>query len=192
MTESCQATPDPTFLASNGEWQLSYIERMLVRTMRLWAFDRRRWIEAIVEFNRICGPRHATLVCEALHDMFYILGTGARRTVRLYPSACAHSSHDERCMLTILAAIQNEEEARGAAVAQWLLRQPAAEEVMVPAQIAGATLLEKGYRLPLRAAATAPLRKAWHQDETGHTAQHKDRVRHPRRRGGGETGPGPV
>jgi len=86
---------------------LSYIEHLLLYALRQWARDQSRWPEIVLEFNRICGPRAATRLCESLDSAFRTLGLHARRTIRLHPIGCCQISPVETCMLNIIAAHQS-------------------------------------------------------------------------------------
>jgi hypothetical protein len=111
-----QATP---FLHAADD--LNYIERLFVHAIRQWAADRKRWPQVVLEFNRACGPRRASRICDDLARLFAAIGTGARRTIRLHPPVCCHVGHDEIAVLNLLAAHQRGAHAHAEALRVWLL-----------------------------------------------------------------------
>lgn len=117
---------------------LSHVERLLVHALRLWVADRRRWPEVVLEFNRVCRPRVATVVCESLESLFHTLGLHARRRVRLHRPVCCRVSPDELCLLNLIAARQSHDETHADALANWLVpRSTAAALVSDIDRIAG-------------------------------------------------------
>lgn len=138
--------------------ELTYAERMIVHALRMWAHDRRRWIDVILEFNRVCGPQPASRICQSLDGAFHELGTRARRRIRLHLPMCCHVSPDELCVLNLVAAIQHGEPLHAQAVARWLLPAGTAPGVTAHLAIAAEGLFACGYELPLRR--PAPAREA--------------------------------
>lgn len=129
---------------------LTYAERLVVLALRMWAHDRRRWTDVILEFNRVCGPQPASRICQGLDDAFRQLGRQARRRVRLHLPVCCRVSPDEVCLLNLLAAVQHAEHDHAAAAARWLLPEHLAGEVLEPLAVAAQELFACGYELPLR------------------------------------------
>lgn len=130
--------------------ELTYAERLVVLALRMWAHDRRRWTDVILEFNRVCGPQPASRICQALDDTFRLLGRQARRRVRLHVPVCCRVSPDEVCLLNLLAAVQHAERDHAAAAARWLLPEDHATEIIEPLAVAAQELFACGYELPLR------------------------------------------
>lgn len=134
---------------------LSYAERLIVHALRMWARDRRRWIDVILEFNRVCGPQPASRICQGLDEAFREIGMHARRRIRLHMPTCCHVSPDELCVLNLMAAIQHGEEPHVRAAACWLLPPKCTPGVSEHLAVAAEGLFACGYELPLRRPAPA-------------------------------------
>jgi len=72
--------------------RLSYTERLILQALRQWVADQKRWPDVVLEFNRTCGPRAATRICDALESAFRTLGLHARRQIRLHPPSAVASA----------------------------------------------------------------------------------------------------
>lgn len=143
--------------------ELTYIERLLVHAQRQWVADRSCWSNVVLEFNRACGPRRATRICEALESAFRTLGQNARRQIRLHPVVCCRISHDETCLLNLLAAYQSRETAHAEALIAWLVSRQAAASLTADIDIVTRELCEANYLLEVRQpSARAALPQAMH------------------------------
>ena len=138
----------PTDLPQAGD--LAYMERLLLHSLRQWVQNRARWSEIVLEFNRACGPRTATRLCEALDELFRDVGVETRRHLRLYPPVCCHVSQDELCLLTLLAAHQAGEVLHAEALLRWLVPETAARRIGQRAMLIAGILFEAGYILRYR------------------------------------------
>lgn len=136
--------------------ELTYIERLLVHAQRQWVADRSRWPEVVLEFNRACGPRRATRICEALESVFRTLGQHARRQIRLYPVICCRISHDEICLLNLLSTHQARETTHADALTDWLVSRPAVAALRADIDTVTRELCEANYQLEIRQPATRP------------------------------------
>jgi len=130
--------------------QPTYVERLLVHALRQWVADRSRWSGVVLEFNRICGPHAATQICEALDSAFETLGRHARRRVRLHRPVCCRISHDETCLLNLIAARQNGADGHAHALMRWMVKSAFAAELERDLDIVAGVLLEAGYTLEVR------------------------------------------
>ncbi|MDE0780541.1 MAG: hypothetical protein OSB67_07270 [Alphaproteobacteria bacterium] len=131
---------------------LSYIERLILYALRQWVADEERWPDVVLEFNRSCGPRAATRICEALQSTFRTLGLHARRQIRLHPLICCRVSPDELCLLNILAAHQSQSAFHGQAMINWLVSRNAAGALRSDIDLVARGLFEAGYMLDVRRA----------------------------------------
>jgi hypothetical protein len=131
---------------------LSYIERLILHALRQWVADEERWPEVVLEFNRSCGPRAATRICEALQSTFRTLGLHARRQIRLHPLVCCRVSPDELCLLNIVAAHQSQSAFHGQAMINWLVSRNASEALRSDTDLVARGLFEAGYMLDVRRA----------------------------------------
>jgi hypothetical protein len=129
---------------------LTYMDRLVLHALRQWVQNRERWSEVVLEFNRACGPRTATRLCEALDDLFRDIGVEARRHLRLYPPVCCHVSRDELCILNLLAAHQAGEVLHAEALLRWLVSEPAARRIGQRARQIAQIMYETGYTLKYR------------------------------------------
>lgn len=142
--------------------ELTYMERLLLHSLRQWVQSRKRWSEIVLEFNRACGPRTATRLCEALDGLFRDVGVEARRQLRLYPPVCCHISQDELCLLTLLAAYQAGEILHAEALLRWLVPETAARRIGQSAKQIAGILFEAGYILRYKAPAAVGRRADRH------------------------------
>ena len=126
---------------------LNYMERLLLHALRQWVQNRAHWSEIVLEFNRACGPRTATRLCEALDEFFRDVGIEARRHLRLYPPVCCHVSPDELCILNLLAAHQAGEARHADALLLWLVPNKAARRIRESTRMIARLLFETGYIL---------------------------------------------
>jgi hypothetical protein len=129
---------------------LTYMDRLVLHALRQWVQNRARWSEVVLEFNRACGPRTATRLCEALDDLFRDIGVEARRHLRLYRPVCCHVSRDELCILNLLAAHQAGEVLHAEALLRWLVPEPAVRRIGQRARQIARILSETGYTLKYR------------------------------------------
>jgi hypothetical protein len=129
---------------------LNYMERLVLHALRQWVQNRAQWSEVVLEFNRACGPRTATRLCDALDELFRDLGIRARRHLRLYPPVCCHISQDEICVLNLLAAYQAGEVLHAQAMLQWLVPNTAVRKIGLCAKSIARELFETGYILNYR------------------------------------------
>ena len=113
--------------------------------------NRACWSEIVLEFNRACGPRTATRLCEALDSLFRDVGIEARRQLRLYPPVCCHVSPDELCILNLLAAHQAGEARHADALLLWLVPNKAARRIRESTREIARMLFETGYVLDYQA-----------------------------------------
>lgn len=130
--------------------ELSYIERLLLHALRVWVARRDRWPEVVLEFNRACGPHPATGICETLEDLFHVLGIHARRHIRLCPMVCCHVSHDELCLLNLMAAHQEGAVLHANALTRWLVNGSASHLVGTHTRTVAQHLYDTGYTLERR------------------------------------------
>ncbi|MBS29253.1 MAG: hypothetical protein CL566_10095 [Alphaproteobacteria bacterium] len=130
--------------------ELSYIERLLLHALRVWVARRDRWPEIVLEFNRACGPLPATRICETLQDLFHVLGIHARHRIRLCPMVCCHVSHDELCLLNLVAAQQDGAVVHADALTRWLVGNGAIDCVDAHTRTVAQHLYETGYTLERR------------------------------------------
>lgn len=135
---------------------LIYIERLVLHALRQWVRDQSRWPEIVLEFNRICGPRAATRLCESLDSAFRTLGLHARRRIRLLPVGCARVSADEVCVLNIIAAHQARAARHADAMIGWLVVKGAAISLKSDIDVIARILFEAGYVLDIRTSAARP------------------------------------
>ncbi|MEP4887021.1 MAG: hypothetical protein ABJ215_11680 [Alphaproteobacteria bacterium] len=129
---------------------LNYMERLVLHALRQWVQNRARWSEVVLEFNRVCGPRTATRLCEALDNLFCDIGIEARRHLRLYPPVGCHVSQDELCILNLLAAHQAGDDSHAEALLRWLVPDTAADRIGLIARKIARILFETGYSLKHR------------------------------------------
>lgn len=139
-----QMSPNPT------SHDLAYIERLLLHALRQWVTSRERWPDIVLEFNRTCGPRPASRLCETLESLFHTLGLHARHRVRHYPTACCHVSHDELCLLNLLAAQQNGATLHTEALLRWMVSRVGIRQVRTQTRTIAECLFEAGYTLERR------------------------------------------
>lgn len=130
--------------------ELSYVERLLLHALRQWVSDKERWPEVVLEFNRTCGPRAATRMCESLEAAFRTLGLHARRHVRLHPLLCCSVSQDELCILNVIAAHQSPSALHAKALINWLVSPQAAPALEAEIDIVARSLCDAGYTLDIR------------------------------------------
>lgn len=130
--------------------ELSYVERLLLHALRQWVSDRARWPEVVLEFNRTCGPRAATRMCEALDAAFRTLGLHARRHIRLHPVLCCSVSQDELCLLNIIAAHQSQSVLHAQAMTEWLVSPQAVRALGDEIDVVARSLCDVGYTLDIR------------------------------------------
>lgn len=145
MSEMNWPTPQPATTC-----ELSYIERLLLHALRQWVSDQAHWPEVVLEFNRSCGPRAATQMCEALDATFRTLGLHARRPIRLHPLLCSSVTQDELCLLNIIAAHQSRAPRHARAMIDWLVTPQAAPDLGSQTDILARSLCEAGYVLDVR------------------------------------------
>lgn len=145
MIEMSWSTPQP-----ESAYQLSYAERLLVHALRQWVADRARWSDVVLEFNRGCGPHAATRICDALESAFDTLGRHARRRVRLHRPVCCRISHDEVCLLNLIAARQSGAQSHADALMSWLVEGAYASQLARDLDVVAGALLEAGYTLEVR------------------------------------------
>ena len=129
---------------------LNYMERLLLHALRQWVQNRDCWSEIVLEFNRACGPRTATRICEALDRLFRDVGSAARRHLRLYPPVCCQVSQDELCILNLFAAHQAGAGSHADALLLWLVPTAAASRIRETARAIARELFETGYILEYR------------------------------------------
>ena len=135
---------------------LTYIERLLVHALRQWVHDQSRWPEVVLEFNRTCGPRASTRLCEALDSAFRTLGLHARRNIRLHPVLCCHVSQDELCLLNIIAAHQAHSSRHAEGMMNWLVSRDAAPVLKSDIDVIARALCEADYILDIRRSPARP------------------------------------
>lgn len=145
MIEMSWSTPLPVSAS-----QFTYVERLLVHALRQWVADRRRWSNVLLEFNRACGPQAATRICDALDAAFETLGRHARRNVRLHLPVCCRISHDEICLLNLIAARQTGADSHANALLRWMVEGPYAQSLARDLDTVASALLETGYALEVR------------------------------------------
>jgi len=126
---------------------LNYTERLVLHALRQWVQNRALWSEVVLEFNRACGPRAATRLCDALDELFCDLGINARRHLRLYPPLCCQISQDELCVLNLIAAQQAGASRHAAAILDWLVPEAAARRIGQCTREIARELFETGYTL---------------------------------------------
>jgi len=129
---------------------LNYMERLVLHALRQWVRNRAGWSEIVLEFNRACGPRTATRLCEALDDLFRGVGIEARRHLRLYPPVCCRVSQDELCILNLIAARQAGAGQHADALLLWLVPESAAVRICESTRMIARELFESGYVLEYR------------------------------------------
>lgn len=134
--------------------ELTYIERLIIHAQRQWVADRSRWPEVVLEFNRACGPRRATRICQALDSAFQTLGLYARRQIRLHRPVCCRISHDEICLLNMLAAHQSRAVLHARCLIEWLVPPQAAERLSSDIDVITRELCEADYSLEVRGPST--------------------------------------
>jgi hypothetical protein len=145
MNKMNQPTPE-----SISAGDLSYVERLLLHALRQWVSDRTRWPEVVLEFNRTCGPRAATRMCESLEAAFRTLGLHARRHVRLHPLLCCSVSQDELCVLNVIAAHESQSALHAKSLINWLVSPQAASALETEIDILPRSLYDAGYILNIR------------------------------------------
>ena len=145
MNKMNRPTPE-----SSSAGDLSYVERLLLHALRQWVSDRTRWPEVVLEFNRTCGPRASTRICESLEAAFRTLGLHARRHLRLHPLLCCSISQDELCILNVIATHQSQSVLHAKSLINWLVSPQAASALETEIDILARSLYEAGYILNIR------------------------------------------
>ena len=129
---------------------LSYIERLVLHALRQWVTDQKRWPDVVLEFNRACGPRAATRICDALESAFRTLGLHSRREIRLHPLICCHVSQDELCVLNIVATYQSQSSVHCQALINWIIPGHAVSVLKSDIDQVARGLFSAGYALEVR------------------------------------------
>jgi len=153
MTQTTDLSRNPNPAAQTEQptaHDLNYMERLVLHALRQWVQNRDLWSEVVLEFNRACGPRTATRLCDGLDQLFRDLGIQARRHLRLYPPVCCRISQDELCILNLLAAHQAGEVRHAQALLQWLVPNTAVRPIGLVSKSIARELFETGYTLEYR------------------------------------------
>jgi hypothetical protein len=129
---------------------LSYTERLILHALRQWVADQKRWPDVILEFNRTCGPRAATRICDALESAFRTLGLHARRQIRVHPPICCRVSQDELCVLNIVATYQSQSRLHCRALINWMVPGHAVSNLISDIDQVARGLFDAGYILETR------------------------------------------
>ena len=129
---------------------LSYIERLILHALRQWVTDQKRWPGIVLEFNRACGPRAATQICDALQTTFRTLGLHARRHIRLHPPTSCRISQDELCLLNIHATHQSQSTLHCQALINWMVPRGATALLLSDIDQVARSLFDAGYVLDVR------------------------------------------
>ena len=130
--------------------RLSYTERLILQALRQWVADQKRWPDVILEFNRICGPRAATRICDALESAFRTLGLHARRQIRVHPPICCRVSQDELCVLNIVATYHSQSRLHCRALINWMVPGHAVSNLISDIDQVARGLFDAGYILETR------------------------------------------
>jgi hypothetical protein len=126
---------------------LSDSEHLLVWTWRRIAAGRGDCPLIPREFTRACGE-DAAEVFVTFCTFLRALGCASRRLLRVGPPGSATLTRDERQLLSVIAAAQAGDDARGEAHLRWLARAELRHALAIAANALGAALAAHGHWLP--------------------------------------------
>jgi hypothetical protein len=138
-----------------GHWPTSVQELNEGERLVLWAF--RRWVSGrehlpmlAREFDRQFRQSEARPALIALDAALGELTRHARRTIVYHQPCCACLGADEVCILSLVAALQNDAPAAARAMAQWLVRGEGVEAFITALNDFADCLGGSGHDLPYR------------------------------------------
>lgn len=147
---------------ASGHWPTSVQELNDGERLVLWAF--RRWVSGSEhlpmlarEFDRQFRQVEARPALIALDAALIVLTRHARRTIVYHQPCCACLGADEVCIISIVAALQNDATTAARAMAQWLMRGEGIDGFIAALENFADCLSGSGHDLPYR---TRPRRNA--------------------------------
>ncbi len=145
---------------ASGQWPTSVQELSEGERLVLWAF--RRWVSGrehlpmlAREFDRQFRQCEARPALIALDAALVNLTRHARRTIVYHQPCCAGLAADEVCILSIVAALQNDAVAAARAMSQWLMRGEGVDGFTAALDAFAGCLSGSGHDLPYRTRQTA-------------------------------------
>jgi len=136
-------------------WPTSIQELREGERLVLWAF--RRWVSGrehlpmlAREFDRQFRQSEARPALIALDAALAGLTRHARRTIVYHQPCCACLGADEVCLISIVAALQNDATAAARAMAQWLVRSEGVDGFTTALEDFADCLTGSGHDLPYR------------------------------------------
>lgn len=136
-------------------WPTSVQELTEGERLVIWAF--RRWIAGpdhlpmlAREFDRQFRRSESRQALIALDLAMSLLTRYARRTIMHHQACCPCLAADEVCMISIVAALQNDADAAARAMAPWLLRSDGVSAFLSALDEFADCLTGSGHDLPYR------------------------------------------
>lgn len=136
-------------------WPISIQELTEGERLVLWAF--RRWVSGrehlpmlAREFDRQFRQSESRPALIALDAALTTLTRHARRTIVYHQVCCACLGADEVCLLSIVAALQNDATGAARAMAQWLVRGDGLDGFTTALDDFAGCLTGSGFDLPYR------------------------------------------
>jgi hypothetical protein len=131
--------------------ELSEGERLVVWAFRRWIVGRDQLPMLAREFDRQFRQADARHALIALDAAMTALTRHARRTITHHQACCPCLAADEVCVISIVAALQNDAIEAARAMAQWLVRAAGIDCFVAPLAELADCLGSSGLDLPYRA-----------------------------------------
>lgn len=131
--------------------ELSEGERLVVWAFRRWIAGRDQLPMLAREFDRQFRAADARQALIALDAAMTALTRHARRTIIHHQACCPCLAADEVCVISIVAALQNDATEAARAMAQWLVRSSGVACFVAPLGELAECLGNSGLDLPYRA-----------------------------------------
>ncbi len=130
--------------------ELSDGERLVLWAFRRWVSGREHLPMLAREFDRQFRQAEARPALIALDAALSVLTRHARRTIVYHQPCCACMGADEVCLISIIAALQNDADAAARAMSQWLLRSEGVDDFTAALEDFADCLAGSGHDLPYR------------------------------------------
>ena len=133
---------DTSFHRNPACGELFRAERLVVRSLRRWLRGGADWDRAVAEASRVLKPVQAVTFVNGLAGMANALDDGARRMLCLRFPSCARVATDERAILALIGALQQDRFDVGHALLRYLIR-PGGRQVAMAHAVSVAHALQK-------------------------------------------------
>lgn len=130
--------------------ELTEGERLVIWAFRRWIAGREHLPMLAREFDRQFRRSESREALVALDLAMTVLTRHARRTIMHHQACCPSLAADEVCVISIVAALQNDADAAARAMAPWLLRAEGVPAFLAALEDLADCLSGSGHDLPYR------------------------------------------